>query len=285
MKKTLAYKLFFVGFGTLVFTFGVALFVLPYDLLTGGVAGITILFKPFIPNLDENLSISILNTLLFIIGFIVLGKEFALQTIVSTIAYPVFLYYINRQGWVIDVDPILAAIYSGILCGGGIGIVIRQGGSTGGTDVPPLVVSKYTGIEPSKAILVMDAVTVIAGVWIYGLPSVLLGLISVYVSSLSIEKALSANSSIRAKEVRIISDKYEEISRDVHTILDRGSTIIEAYGGYKGEKRPMLLVVAYPNQYDELIRIINTHDKEAFVIVTETTDVHGEGFTFNAPRI
>ena len=131
----------------------------------------------------------------------------------------------------------------------------------------------------------MDAITVFAGVWLYGLPSVLLGLISVYVSALSIEKALSVRNGIEAKEVRIISEKYQEISADIHQYLERGTTILEAYGGYRGEKRPILLVVAYPNQYDELIQIINRYDKEAFVIVTETKDVHGEGFTFNAPRI
>ena len=285
MKKSLLYRTFFVLVGNFLFVLGVALFVLPYDLLTGGVAGITILLKPFIPNLDENLTITIINTLFFIAGFLFLGKEFAMQTGLSALCYPVMLYFVNSQGWHIEIDPILASVYSGLLCGGGIGIVIRQGGSTGGMDIPPLIVSKYTGIKPATTILVTDTLSVLAGAWIYGLPAVLLGLVSVYVSSMSIDKALSANNGIQAMEVRIISHAYQDISREVHTKLDRGSTIVPVVGGYKQEERVMLLVVVYPNQYDELLSIINKYDEKAFVIVNETKDVHGEGFTYTTGRI
>ncbi len=275
-------KWFLVVLGTFIFAVGVAVFVLPYDLLTGGLAGITIILKAFIPNLDENLSITILSVGLFLIGYVILGLEFAAKTIVSTITYPLFLYLIDMWGWHVEVEPILAAIYSGILCGGGIGLVIRQGGSTGGMDVPPLVFSKYTGADPSKAIFVTDTLSVVVGAWIYGLPAVLMGLISVYASSASIDYVLKAGDGIKAKQVCVISDHYQEIIKDVHSLLDRGATILEATGGYKGEKRPMLLVVVYPNQYDQLIKIIDSHDKNAFVIVSETNDVHGEGFTYAA---
>lgn len=285
VKKSVFLRYGLVLLGTFIFTLGVYLFVLPYDLLTGGVAGITVLFKPFFPGLNENLCITVLNVGLFIVGFLVLGREFALQTILSTFAYPLFLYLLSGTNWSIELEPILASVYSGIICGFGIGLVIRQGGSTGGMDVPPLIVSKLTGIEPAKTILVVDAVTVLVGAAVYGFPAVLLGLVSVYASSVAIDKTLSLNNGIQAKEVRIISDKYQEISEDVHRFLDRGSTIIEARGGFHGDPRPMLLVVAYPNQYNELLDIINRHDKEAFVIVTETKDVHGEGFTFVSPHI
>ena len=277
-------NLLFTLIGSFILALGVGLFILPNNILTGGIAGVTILLKPFFPNFNQSLCITIMSISLFIIGYIILGKEFAMMTFISSFAYPLFLLLINKFIQPFEVEPIVATIYGGLLCGLGVGLVARQGGSTGGMDIPPLIISKITGIDPHKSITFFDAITVLLGIWIYGIPAVLIGLFSIFFEGFGIEKALTINNGIIAKEIRIISNEYQQISKDIHEILERGTTIINAKGGYSNEVRPILLVVCTNKEYDQIIEIIHKYDKEAFVIVTETKDVHGEGFTFT-PRI
>lgn len=283
MKFTLK-NLIFTLIGSFILALGVGLFILPNNILTGGIAGVTILIKPFFPNFNESLCIGIFSISLFIIGFIVLGKEFAMMTFISSFAYPAFLFLINKYINPFEVEPIVATIYGGLLCGLGVGLVARQGGSTGGMDIPPLIISRLTGIDPHISITFFDAIIVILGIWIYGISAVLIGLFSIFFEGFGIEKATSLNRGYIAKEIRIISKEYVNISKDIHEILERGTTIINAKGGYSNEDRPMLLVICSNKEYDQIIDIIHKYDKEAFVIVTETKDVHGEGFTYT-PRI
>ena len=258
------------------------MFILPYNILSGGLASIVILLKPFIPNLNETLAITILDILFFIVGFIFLGKEFASQTFLSVVTYPIFLYLITENLQSFEMEAMLAAIYGGVISGIGIGLVIRQGGSTGGMDVPPLIFSKFTGVNPAVGIMFTDALTVIFGLLVYGPREILIGLLAVYFSAFAIEKVSSIYNGNQAREIRIVSNKYQEISKEIHEKLSRGTTIISAKGGFTDEDRPNLLVVVPVVQYEEVLSIINKYDKEAFVIVTETKDVKGEGFTFTS---
>lgn len=283
MKSELK-SIFYTLIGSFILALGVALFILPNNIITGGVAGITVLLKAFYPNLNEAYTIAGFNIFLFILGFIVLGKKFAAVTFLSSFAYPFFLWLIDLYIEPIITEPIIATIYGGLLIGIGVGLVARTGGSTGGMDIPPLIVSKLTGIDASKTITFIDGLIVILGIWIYGIEAVLIGLFSIFFEGFGIDKALNSNKGINAKEIRVISDKYLEISKDVHEVLERGTTIINAKGGYSNEDRPMLLVVCSNKEYDQIIDIIHIRDEKAFIIVTETKDVHGEGFTFT-PRI
>lgn len=270
--------------GCFILALGVGLFILPNNIITGGVAGITVLLKAFYPSLNETYVVAGINIFLFILGFVVLGKKFATVTFLSSFAYPFFLWLIDMFIEPIITEPIIATIYGGLLIGIGVGLVARTGGSTGGMDIPPLILSKFTGIDPSKTITVFDAIIVILGIWIYGIEAVLIGLFSIFFEGFGIDKAMNINSGYKAKEIRIISEKYLEISKEILEILERGTTIINAKGGYSDEDRPMLLVVCSNKEYDQIIDIIHKYDEKAFVIVTETKDVHGEGFTFT-PRI
>ena len=283
MKKKIK-ELFFILLGTFILSFSVEEFILPGNILSGGIAGIVVLLKPFIPNLSEGVMVSVLSVLLFVIGFIFLGKQFAASTALSALTYPVFVLLLEKFFPHFSVEPILCAIYGGVLGGVGIGMVIRQGGSTGGMDIPPLIINKYFGFSVSKCIMVVDAITVILGLWIYGIEAVLFGLINVYVSGVAIEKVVSSYNGSDSKEIKIISNEYEKIAEAIHNDMDRGTTIINAKGGYTGIDRPMLLVIVPENQYQSVIEIVNKFDEKAFVVISETRDVHGEGFTFE-PRM
>ena len=279
MKKYLK-EFSLIALGNFILAVAVSLFILPNDILSGGVAGIAILIQPFVP-LDPELIISILNTLLFIVGFIFLGKRFAITTFLSTLIYPFFIMILPKVLSPISIDPILAAIYGGLLGGLGIGIVVRQGASTGGMDIPPLICQKHFNFDLSKCVMVTDGLTVLFGLWIYGIEAVLIGLVSVYVTGQAISKAITFGAK-NAKSIEIISEQNEAISNDIHIEMNRGTTFLEAKGGYTGINRPVLLVVIADSEYQTLTKIIKRHDENAFLIVQDVQEVHGEGFSFEA---
>lgn len=265
--------------GSLILAFSVSVFVLPYNILSGGVAGLAVAFSVLL-NIESTIIINILMVVLFLIGSIFLGKKFILSTSITTLLYPVFLNIINTYHITITIDPLLASLYAGLLGGAGVGLVFRAGASTGGMDIPPLIINKYTGIKLSSLILVTDAITVFFGIISFGIEAVLIGFIAVWSSSFAIDKILTFGSD-RAKSIYIISDKIAEINTAIHQNLDRGSTILQARGGYTQEKKDVLLLVLTNNQYPEFISLVNSIDKEAFLIVQDANEVHGNGFSFD----
>lgn len=279
-KKEIFVEYMLVVMGNLVLAAGVGLFVLPNHILSGGVAGIAVALEPVI-HVDPNTMINILTICLFGVGTMILGKKFAIKTAMSSILYPVFLTVISQFADTVYItnNVLLASLYGGIMIGLGVGLVFRTGASTGGMDIPPLIINKYTGIPLPSLVLVIDSLTVILGALVYGIEAALIGIISVWVSSYMINKAITFGGH-DAKNVMIISEKYQEIMDQICQSMNRGATILEAVGGYTGEKRPVLMIVIVKKQFAELNRIVSHIDPSAFVIVTEAHEVQGEGFTY-----
>ena len=277
MKKSVL-SIIIILLGNALLALSVGMFILPYNILSGGVAGIAVALHPLI-HIDREIAVDIMVVGLFIVGWIFLGKEFAAKTIMSTIAYPVMLNLVNRFMEVQPVDTLVAALYGGLLAGAGVGLVMSEGASTGGMDIPPLIVHRLTKIKLATLVLITDALTVLLGFMAYDLQTVLVGLISVFASSFMVDKVLMMNG-ISSKQVQIISEHYQEIVDKIHTELNRGTTISDVTGGYTGVLRKSVLVVVSREQYNRLLNIINEFDDKAFVIITDVTEVHGEGFTF-----
>lgn len=262
--------------GTFIMAVGVKFFILPYNILSGGVAGIAIALEPVF-HLDPDLVINVLVYGMFILGTVVLGKDFAMKTACSSIVYPIYLALLDPFVPVLEMDQILASLYGGAIAGAGIGLVIRTGSSTGGMDIPPLILHKFFHVDVASAIMVIDALTVLLGWVTYGLEAVLIGLLSVVSSTYLINKMQTLGSQ-DCKSVQIISNHYEIMMKRIHRELDRGSTLLDAQGGFTKEKRKVLLVVIETKEYVRLINIIHEIDPNAFVITTDTKSVHGEGF-------
>ncbi len=275
MKKTVR-DIFIIFLGNFLLALSVSVFILPFDILSGGVAGIAIALKPIF-HLPE---VAVINGLvfgMFLIGSFFLGKKFAVKTVISSVIYPVFISLFSMLELDLELSPILASLYGGLLAGLGIGLVLRVGASTGGMDIPPLILNKLTGIETSKFVMVIDGLTVLLGLFSYGLEAVLVGLISVAATSWIIDKTLTFGGS-SAKAIQIISDQWEVINERLMRDLDRGTTLFEAKGGYTQDEKRLILVVIDKKQYPKLLEIVNAIDPRAFMITTETQDVHGEGF-------
>ena len=155
--------------------------------------------------------------------------------------------------------------------------MLREGASTGGMDIPPLILNYYTGIETSKFILLVDGLTCVLGLLNYPVESLLNGLISVFLSSMVINKIEVAHGS-DSLSVQIISSKWEEINKEVLKKINRGVSIVDVKGGYTMKTHKMLIVIIDKREYSTLLDILDTIDKSAFVITNPVQSVHGEGF-------
>ncbi len=283
MKKKLI-NLMMILAGTFILAVSVEWFILPFNILSGGVAGIAVALEPFF-HIDETLAANTMVLGLFFIGWIMLGNEFAGNTLIASLAYPVFTTFLSRYPVELTIDPMLASFYAGLLGGVGIGIVMRTGASTGGMDIPPLVLHKVTGIKISTLVMITDALTVLLGVLAYDLSAALLGLVSVFSSGFAVDRVLEAGQGARAKKVQIISDSWQELQKAIDAELQRGMTLLDGYGGYTGAPKKIILCVVSERQYTQLMTIIRRIDDRAFVITTDASDMHGEGFTYTSPNI
>ncbi|MBR2675333.1 MAG: YitT family protein [Solobacterium sp.] len=283
LKKTTVLKkvrnILLIIIGTFFLCVSVQMFILPFNILSGGVAGIAVALEPFL-HLDKTLAANGLTIGLLIIGSLFLGKEFFVTTVFSSLLYPVFNEILSRTLIIPQIEPFLASFYGGLLGGIGVGLVIRAGASTGGMDVPPLIIHKLTGIKVSILVLITDGLTVLLGYFGYGIEAVLIGFISVFVTSYAINRVLSIGDGQVAKSVQIISDKWETIAADIQNEISRGVTLMDAQGGYSGQPRKVILCVVGHKEYSSLIEIVENDDPSAFVITTDATDMHGEGFTY-----
>ena len=265
--------------GTFFLCVSVQMFILPYNILSGGVAGIAVAAQPFL-HIDKTLAANTLTLCLLGIGSVILGREFFVTTVFSSVLYPIFNSILLRTLVIPNIEPVLASFYGGLLGGIGVGMVMRAGASTGGMDVPPLVINKLTGFKISTLVLLTDGLTVLLGYFAYGIEAVLVGLISVFATSYAINRVLSIGDGQVAKSVQIISNHWEAIVADIQRDLNRGVTLMDGEGGWSRARRKVVLCVVDQKQYPNLIEIVEQNDPSAFVITTDATDMHGEGFTY-----
>lgn len=278
LKKNIV-DIVFILLGNLLLALAVHTFILPYEILSGGVAGIAVSLSK-LTGVRSDLIISILIWVLFAFGAYFLGRKFTVHTISSSILYPLFLNLLNTQPIHVNIDPILASLYGGLVAGFGVGLVFRTGASTGGMDVPPLIIHKFTNIDLSKLVFIVDLLTVTLGVFVYGIEAVLMGFISVYASAFAIKQVLVFGGQ-EARSVMIITNSVDEVVEMIDKKLERGATLLSAQGGYTRENRSVILSVINMTQYPELIEELHKIDPHAFVVATEATEVKGNGFSFD----
>ena len=262
---------------------------IPFNgILGGGTSGFSlILRKLFFPNaanqdlIIENI-ITIITIILFIVGSIFLGKKFFAQTLLSTILCPILLYIFKLN--VFDTihyqfnlfDPVICALIGGALMGLGCGMIYKIGGSTGGFDIPGLIINKFFKIKLSVIFFITDAIMVILAIVAnYSLYEIVIGLSSVLAYSVVVEFTLRVGN--EAYFCDIITDKWEEINKEI-LALDRGTTILDVTGGFTGKKRKMIKTMIGKKQYMDIINIVKAIDPEAFMSMTLTHNVFGEGY-------
>ena len=272
-------ELLFILAGNALLAYAVQSLILPNDILSGGVAGIAVALYPIF-HINQEVVINALVVGTFILGGLVLGKEFAMKTVVSSVVYPILISAFAGSA-PLTTNHLLASFYGGILSGIGIGLVFRVNASTGGMDVPPLILAKYTQVDVSTWVMVIDSLTILLGLYAYNVEAVLIGLISVFTSSFAINKIMMLGAQ-ESKSVQIISPKVDEIREFIDKELSRGCTLVPILGGYQCEEKTMILLIIDKSQYPIVNERIHEIDPTAFMIVTDTMDVKGEGFTYAA---
>jgi uncharacterized membrane-anchored protein YitT (DUF2179 family) len=272
-------KIIMILLGNLLYSFAIAFFILPSGLITGGTTGIA-LFVNYLTGLDISLFVLIFNLVMFIAGLIILGKTFALSTVLSSIAYPFmlsFAQWLNRLTGDLTHDLILCTIFGGLLIGIGIGIVIRAGASTGGMDIPPLVLNKKFGINVSVSLYAFDFTILILQMFFSGREQILYGILLVCIYTFALEKVLIMGKS--KTQVEIISEKYKEINDLIITRFDRGTTIYQATGGFTGNEAHAVLTVINKRELFAIQEAVMKLDPAAFIIISQVNEVKGRGFT------
>jgi uncharacterized membrane-anchored protein YitT (DUF2179 family) len=277
--KRQAIDLLLVIFGNLILAFAVRYFILPYNILSGGVAGIAVAVSK-LTGINADWIVNGLIIAMFGLGSLFLGKKFMTHTAISSFLYPLFLFVLGQYQFTFNIDPMLASLYGGLLGGVGVGMVFRTGATTGGMDVPPMIISKYTHIELYKLVLIVDALTVLFGMIAYGFEAVLIGLISVWATAFAIDKIILFGT-LESLSLMIISNKSDAINDYIQEEVDRGSTILSGKGGYTKDEKNVIMTIISKSEYPELMKSINLIDPHAFVVVTDAKEVRGNGFSFD----
>lgn len=277
MKEEMKNLLYILA-GNTIYALAVTLFILPDGLITGGTTGLALFFYHQF-GLPIQVFVSAFNVTMFVLGAIVLGKKFALTTIVSTFYYPFILSVFQNMpmiGKMTD-DKILAVLFAGLMIGGGIGIVLRAGASTGGMDIPPLVLNKKFGISVSGSMNVMDTGILLLQMVFSDRESVLYGILLVLTYTTVLNKVLQMG---QAKmQVKIVSGHYEEINHTIATQLDRGVTLLKSVTGYLKQDGYVVMSVVSHRELVQLNRLIQEIDPHAFIVVNQVNEVRGRGFT------
>ena len=281
--------------GTLVLAFGCAVFVVPFNLVSGGVTGISIIINEIIKGaIPIDLVIGIITWALFFLGLIVLGWDFALKTLVSTIIYPIAISLFMRLvapdvlGGILhiassphaEIALIISALFGGLCVGTGCALTFLGGGSTGGVDILAFIFCKYVKRWKSSTIIfIIDAATVICGLFVIkDLILTLLGVISAWIGAMVIDRIFIGND--KAFTAQIVSDKYEELNLAIRNEVRRTTTMFVASGGYSREAKTVLSVTFTMSQYATLMNVIKRIDPTAFVSISRAHEINGEGFTF-----
>lgn len=295
-------NVFLVVIGTVILAFGTGVFLFPYDIITGGIAGISITLNNIIPEFEilslksYDIYVFVVTWGLFLLGLIVLGKSFSLKTLISTIVYsPVFslsvrLVETNAFNGFFDIaskygeiSVLLGAVFGGAFVGVGCAIAFLGGGSTGGTDIIAFVICKwFKRMRSSVVIFIVDVAVVLGGIFVLkDLTLSLLGIASAFICAIVIDKLFLGES--QAFIAQIVSDKYEEINQVIISKLDRTTTILDATGGFSKQEKKVVMVSFTMRQYSTLINIVNIVDKTAFVSIHRAHEINGEGWTRPSP--
>ena len=279
MKKKIE-KVLIMILGNAVLALGTAAFVVPNGLISGGVTGIGLILEHFF-GLPVDVGVFVGDAVLFLLGAAVMGKAFAATIILSTIVYPTFFSLFGKIPFLTSLtdDKLMAAIYAGLLMGAGIGLVIKVGGSTGGMDIPPIILHKLFGLSIPVMIYVGDTALLLIQAIYSSTEQVLYGILVVLLSSIVMDKVLIMGQ--KQTQVVVISPQYEKINQMIHQQMDRGSTLLHATTGLEKSDQKVVVTVISNRQLAHLNELILQIDPQAFVVASEVNEVKGRGFTLS----
>ena len=265
--------------GNILYTLSVKLFLLPANLMSCGTTGIALVVNHFL-NIPMSAFIFLFNIAMLILGWLVLGRKFAMTTILSSILYPLILEILNRTLGDVTVTEniLLNVLFAGMGLGISLGIVMRSGAATGGMDIPPLILKKLFRIPVSATLWAFDFCIMLAQMSFHAVEDLLYGVLLIIVISVALNKVMLLGTS--RTEVKIISTKSDEIREAILSRVDRGVTMLHGAGGYSGTETEIIMSVISNYELPKIEQLARSIDPACFMIISRVSEVWGRGFTY-----
>jgi uncharacterized membrane-anchored protein YitT (DUF2179 family) len=263
---------------TLIMAVGIYFFKFANNFTFGGITGIAVLVAKFLPISASDFSF-VVNILLLIIGWIVLGKSFAEKTAYSTILLSVSLSLLERiypMSHPLTNEPLLELIFAILLPALGSAILFNIGASSGGTDVIAMILKKYTNVDIGKGLMISDLIFTLAGFLVFNVKTGLYSLLGLIMRSALIDNFIESFN--RSKYFHVVTSNATCICDFIQNDLQRGATIVNATGAFTGDDKYIILTVLSPSQAVKLRNFIKEHDPKAFLLVSNTSEIIGKGF-------
>ncbi|WP_298708344.1 YitT family protein [Chitinophaga sp.] len=274
--KLHARNIFLIILGSFIFAIGINFLAIPSQLSEGGVIGISILTHYLFGWSAGAVNLAI-NAVLMIAGWRLLNRRTVIYTLLSIIFCSFFLYLTEANREPPTHDPLLAAIFAGLLVGIGLGLVFLSGGTTGGASIVARVLNKYFGWSLGNAILVFDVVVISAGIFMIGIERTMYTFIAVYIGARMVDYIVEGFNTKRA--VTIISPFSAIIAEKITRNMNRGATVLHGHGAYTKDPKEVLYVIINKQELMELKRVVAEVDAEAFTVIHEVHEVLGRGFS------
>ena len=273
-----------VTIGVMLASFAFSFFIAPNQLVIGGVSGIGVILGAIF-HYDPAFTILIINGLLLVLGLLFLGKEFFAKTVYGSLIFPGFIKVFDIIYNAFELKPIddnlLVIVFSSVIMGFGLGLAIKNGGTTGGVDIPQNILLKFFHIPFSTSLIFIDGTVILMGFFFMpdaDISLILYGALFISLSGIIIDQVVFSGFNKRA--VFIISEKNEEIKKHILEDLGRGVTQIRVIGGYTNADKNKLVCVLSTFEFLKLKKIIYTYDKNAFFYAVRASEVSGEGFSY-----
>lgn len=271
-------SLVFVVLANALYALAVKLFILPSGMMSSGTTGIALIVE-HLTGLAVPTFVLIFNIVMLLVGLIFLGKKFAMTTVLSSLLYPLFL----RMWNMLLGDPLLTenmllnALFAGMLLAVALGIVMRCGASTGGMDIPPLILQKYFRIPVSISLYAFDFIIILSQAFYHTAEDVLYGVLLILVTSIVLDKMMLIGTT--KTEVKIVSPHSAAIAQEILHSIDRGVTLLHGEGGYAHEPSQIILSIVSNRELPQVLSTVRRIDPESFVIVNQVSEVWGRGFS------
>lgn len=274
--KELLIKIVKIILGSLIYSVAINAFIIPHKLLSGGVAGISLILQ-YVSNIPSGYWVFIINIPVFIIGYRLINKDFAFLSFIGMISMSVLLILTKDIVFFLQIDDIvISTLFGAVLSGIGMGIIFKEGASQGGTDIIAVIIRKNNGIKMSTLYFILNGIIAMLGIFITSLKLTLYTIVLMYIKSIVIDKVINAFN--KKKILVIITSKEEEVSKAILNKIGRGTTFLYGEGAYTGIKRKIIYCVVYENELNKVKRLIEDIDMAALISVSDAVDVQGNGF-------
>lgn len=268
-----------ITLGVLIMAIGLYFFLIPADLAVGGVTGLAMVVNYFIPIINIGIIMIFFNIILFILGFIIIGKDFGGYTIYASFLLSGFIYLFEKiiplHGPITE-DIIITLIYGIIIQGIGMALIFYENASTGGTDIIAKIINKFTNMNIGKALLLSDFLIVVLAGFSFGLNLALYALLGIILNAGVIDNVIAGFE--RKMNLIIISDEYEKINSFIIDEIERGTTLYNGQGGYSKKDKKIISTIVNKKEYIRINKYCLDVDENVFISIGFVHEVFGEGF-------